>query len=488
MSIPFDPYADYSPYLRHPVFALVGRVADTLDLETYVVGGWVRDLFLQRPSNDIDIVCVGSGIALAKAVAREIGPKCQVHVFANFGTAQLRYKGVEVEFVGARRESYQRDSRKPIVEDGTLEDDQERRDFTINAMAISLNERTYGELVDPFYGLEDLQDYMIRTPVDPQVTFDDDPLRMMRAVRFASQLGFFIDDAVFDAIVKLRERIKIVSAERIIVELNKIMLSPRPSVGLSLMEQTGLLELILPEVQLLRGTETVVGVGHKDNLAHTYQVVDQLAAKSDNLYLRWAALLHDIAKPKTKRWDAQLGWTFHNHNYIGAKMVPRMFRRLKLPLDSHMQYVAKLVDLHMRPSSLVDEGVTDSAIRRLLFDAGDDIEDLMTLVESDVTSKNPKRVQQVLDNYQMIRRKLQEVEEKDRIRNFAPPIDGAEIMRLFGIPPSQIVGTLKERIKNAILDGEIPNEYGPARELLLKEAAERGLKPQEGEPAQPTND
>ena len=478
MSIAFDPYADYSLYLHHPIFSIVGRVADRLGLETYVVGGWVRDLFLKRQSDDIDIVCVGSGITLAKAVAREIGPKTHVSIFANFGTAQLRYKGIEVEFVGARRESYQRDSRKPIVEDGTLEDDQERRDFTINAMAISLNEQTYGELVDPFYGLEDLRDYLIRTPVDPQITFDDDPLRMMRAIRFASQLGFIIDDSVFNAIVQLKERIKIVSAERIIVELNKIMLSPRPSVGLSLMEQTGLLNIILPEVQLLRGTETMIGGGHKDNLAHTYQVVDQLAAKSDKLYLRWAALLHDIAKPKTKRWDAQLGWTFHNHNYIGAKMVPRIFRRLKLPLDSHMQYVAKLVDLHMRPSALVDEGVTDSAIRRLLFDAGDDIEDLMTLVESDVTSKNPKRVQEVLNNYQTIRHKLQEVEEKDRIRNFAPPIDGAEIMALFAIPPSQMVGTLKERVKNAILDGEIPNEYTAARKLLIEEATKRGLKVQ----------
>lgn len=477
MSIPFDPYADYSEYLKHPIFSIVGRAADRLGVEAYVVGGWVRDLFLDRPSQDIDIVCVGSGIALAKAVGEEIGPKTRVNVYANFGTAQLRYKGWEIEFVGARRESYRRNSRKPIVEDGTMEDDQERRDFTINAMAIALNAKTYGELVDPFYGLEDLQDYIIRTPIDPKVTFDDDPLRMMRAVRFASQLGFFIDDEVFEAITLLKERIKIVSAERIIVELNKIMLSPKPSVGLSLMEQTGLLQLILPEVQLLRGTETVVGVGHKDNLAHTYQVVDQLAAKSDDLYLRWAALLHDVAKPLTKRFDPKLGWTFHNHNYLGAKMIPKMFRRLKLPLDSHMHYVAKLVDLHMRPSSLVDGGVTDSAIRRLLFDAGDDIEDLMTLVESDVTSKNPAKVRQVLDNYQLIRRKLQEVEEKDRVRNFAPPIGGSEIMEIFDIAPSQIVGTLKEIIKNAILDGEIPNEYEPAYELLIREAASRGLHP-----------
>lgn len=460
-----------------PLFRLISEAADELGVEAYVVGGYVRDLLLHRATGDIDVVSVGRGIDLARAFAKKWGRGVHLSVFANFGTAQVKKGGIEVEFVGARRESYRRDSRKPIVEDGTLEEDQERRDFTINAMALCLNKERFGELVDPFYGLEDLEDCLLRTPLDPDVTFSDDPLRMLRGIRFASQLGFFLDEETFEAIERNAERIQIVSAERIIVELNKIMLSPKPSIGLELLEKTGLMALILPEVLALKGAETRDGIGHKDNLTHTYKVVDNLAAKSDNLYLRWAALLHDVAKPQTKRFDRALGWTFHNHNYIGAKMVPKMFRRLKLPLDASMKYVAKMVELHMRPAALVDEGVTDSAVRRLLFEAGDDIDDLMLLVEADITSKNPQKVRRYLDNYVVVRRKLHEIEEKDRIRNFQPPISGEEIMELFGLPPSRPVGTLKEAIKNAILDGVIPNEYDAAYDYLLKKADAMGLKP-----------
>ena len=460
-----------------PLFHLISEAADELGVEAYVVGGYVRDLLLHRTTGDIDVVSVGRGIDLARAFAKKWGRGAHLSVFANFGTAQVKRGGIEVEFVGARRESYRRDSRKPIVEDGTLEEDQERRDFTINAMALCLNKERFGELVDPFYGLEDLEDCLLRTPLDPDVTFSDDPLRMLRGIRFASQLGFFLDEETFEAIERNAERIQIVSAERIIVELNKIMLSPKPSIGLELLEKTGLMALILPEVLALKGAETRDGIGHKDNLTHTYKVVDNLAAKSDNLYLRWAALLHDVAKPQTKRFDRALGWTFHNHNYIGAKMVPKMFRRLKLPLDASMKYVAKMVELHMRPAALVDEGVTDSAVRRLLFEAGDDIDDLMLLVEADRTSKNPQKVRRYLDNYVVVRRKLHEIEEKDRIRNFQPPISGEEIMELFGLPPSRPVGTLKEAIKNAILDGVIPNEYDAAYDYLLKKADAMGLTP-----------
>lgn len=460
-----------------PLFHLISEAADELGVEAYVVGGYVRDLLLHRTTGDIDVVSVGRGIDLARAFAKKWGRGAHLSVFANFGTAQVKRGGIEVEFVGARRESYRRDSRKPIVEDGTLEEDQERRDFTINAMALCLNKERFGELVDPFYGLEDLEDCLLRTPLDPDVTFSDDPLRMLRGIRFASQLGFFLDEETFEAIERNAERIQIVSAERIIVELNKIMLSPKPSIGLELLEKTGLMALILPEVLALKGAETRDGIGHKDNLTHTYKVVDNLAAKSDNLYLRWAALLHDVAKPQTKRFDRALGWTFHNHNYIGAKMVPKMFRRLKLPLDASMKYVAKMVELHMRPAALVDEGVTDSAVRRLLFEAGDDIDDLMLLVEADITSKNPQKVRRYLDNYVVVRRKLHEIEEKDRIRNFQPPISGEEIMELFGLPPSRPVGTLKEAIKNAILDGVIPNEYDAAYDYLLKKADAMGLTP-----------
>ena len=460
-----------------PLFRLISEAADELGVEAYVVGGYVRDLLLHRTTGDIDVVSVGRGIDLARAFAKKWGRGAHLSVFANFGTAQVKKGGIEVEFVGARRESYRRDSRKPIVEDGTLEEDQERRDFTINAMALCLNKERFGELVDPFYGLEDLEDCLLRTPLDPDVTFSDDPLRMLRGIRFASQLGFFLDEETFEAIERNAERIQIVSAERIIVELNKIMLSPKPSIGLELLEKTGLMALILPEVLALKGAETRDGIGHKDNLTHTYKVVDNLAAKSDSLYLRWAALLHDVAKPQTKRFDRALGWTFHNHNYIGAKMVPKMFRRLKLPLDASMKYVAKMVELHMRPAALVDEGVTDSAVRRLLFEAGNDIDDLMLLVEADITSKNPQKVRRYLDNYVVVRRKLHEIEEKDRIRNFQPPISGEEIMELFGLPPSRPVGTLKEAIKNAILDGVIPNEYDAAYDYLLKKADAMGLNP-----------
>ena len=429
--------SDYSlrSAIDTPLFHLISEAADELGVEAYVVGGYVRDLLLHRTTGDIDVVSVGRGIDLARAFAKKWGRGAHLSVFANFGTAQVKKGGIEVEFVGARRESYRRDSRKPIVEDGTLEEDQERRDFTINAMALCLNKERFGELVAPFYGLEDLEDCLLRTPLDPDVTFSDDPLRMLRGIRFASQLGFFLDEETFEAIERNAERIQIVSAERIIVELNKIMLSPKPSIGLELLEKTGLMALILPEVLALKGAETRDGIGHKDNLTHTYKVVDNLAAKSDNLYLRWAALLHDVAKPQTKRFDRALGWTFHNHNYIGAKMVPKMFRRLKLPLDASMKYVAKMVELHMRPAALVDEGVTDSAVRRLLFEAGDDIDDLMLLVEADITSKNPQKVRRYLDNYVVVRRKLHEIEEKDRIRNFQPPISGEEIMELLASPP-----------------------------------------------------
>ena len=461
--------------INTPLFHLIGEAADELGVEAYVVGGYVRDLILNRPSYDIDVVSVGRGIDLARAFAKKWGRGAHLSVFANFGTAQVKKGGQEIEFVGARKESYRKDSRKPIVEDGTLEEDQERRDFTINAMALCLNKERYGELVDPFYGIEDLEDCLLRTPLDPSITFSDDPLRMLRAIRFAAQLGFFLHEETFEAIEHNVERISIVSGERIMIELNKIMASPRPSIGLELLEQTGLMKVILPELLALKGAETKDGIGHKDNLTHTYRVVDNLAMKSDHLYLRWAALLHDIAKPITKRFDPKLGWTFHNHNIVGAKMVPRIFKRLKLPMDGNMKYVAKMVDLHMRPSTLVDEGVSDSAIRRLLFEAGDDIDDLMLLVEADITSKNPQRVKRYLDNYVIVRRKLKEIEEKDRIRNFQPPISGEEIMELFALPPSRIVGTLKESIKNAILDGVIPNEYEAAFQYLKDKASSMGL-------------
>ena len=451
-----------------------------------MVGGYVRDLFLYRPSKDIDIVSVGRGIDLAKAVAERLGRGAKLSVFTRFGTAQVKKGDIELEFVGARRESYSPDSRKPFVEDGTLQEDQERRDFTINALALCLNADRFGELVDPFDGLEDMDNLTLRTPLDPDVTFSDDPLRMMRAIRFASQLGFFIDPDTFAAIGRNRERISIVSAERISTEFNKILLSPRPSVGLELFEQTGLMEILFPELLELKGAETREGIGHKDNLTHTYKVVDNLAKalasrprREEDLWLLWAALLHDIGKPRTKRFDHRLGWTFHNHNYVGMKMVSRIFRRLRLPLDHKMHYVEKLVDLHMRPATLVDEGVTDSAVRRLLFEAGDDIDDLMLLVEADITSKNPQKVRKYLDNYILVRQKLTDIEEKDRVRNFQPPISGELIMKTFALSPCREVGLIKDAIKDAILDGTIPNEYEPAYAYMLREAEKLGLTPKE---------
>ncbi|HMM19026.1 MAG TPA: HD domain-containing protein [Petrimonas sp.] len=464
-------------FLNRNIFKLISEVADRMELDCYVIGGYVRDFFLYRSSKDIDIVAVGKGIALAEAVASALGPRTKLSVFKNFGTAQLKYKDFEIEFVGARKESYTHDSRNPVVEDGTLEDDQRRRDFTINAMAFCLNKNRFGELLDPFNGLQDLQDLIIRTPLDPDITFSDDPLRMMRAVRFASQLGFDIFPETFDAVARNKERIKIISKERIADELNKIILSPKPSVGFVLLEKTGLLEIIFPELVALKGAETKEGVGHKDNFYHTLAVLDNISLKTDNLWLRWSALLHDIAKPVTKRWDNKLGWTFHNHNYVGEKMVPRIFSRMKLPLNEKMKYTQKMVSMHMRPMQLVEEEVTDSAVRRLLFDAGDDIDDLMTLCEADITSKNAEKVRRHLQNFRIVRRKLTEIEEKDRVRNFQPPIDGNEIMEIFGLGQGREVGELKSFIKEAILEGEIPNERHAAYDFLIRKAEEIGLKP-----------
>ena len=467
--------AELAQILDKDIFHLIGEAADELHLDCYVVGGYVRDIFLERPSNDIDVVVVGSGIKVADALRRKLGRKAHISVFKNFGTAQVKYKDLEVEFVGARRESYSHDSRKPIVEDGTLEDDQNRRDFTINAMAIQLNKAHFGELVDPFDGIEDLEDGIIRTPLDPDITFSDDPLRMMRCVRFATQLKFFIEDETFEALTRNADRLKIISGERICDELNKIMKSALPSRGFVDLQRSGLLNLILPELAALDIVETKNGRAHKNNFYHTLEVLDNVAKKSDNLWLRWAALLHDIGKTRSKRWDPALGWTFHNHNFLGAKMVPEIFRRLKEPMDMKMKYVQKLVDLHMRPIVIADEVVTDSAVRRLLNDAGDDIDDLMTLCEADITSKNQVRKRQFLENFRMVREKIADLKERDYKRLLQPVIDGNEIMEMFHLKPCREVGALKQCLKDAVLDNKVENEREPLMQLLMKKAEEMGL-------------
>lgn len=467
--------AELAQILDKDIFHLIGEAADELHLDCYVVGGYVRDIFLERPSNDIDVVVVGSGIKVADALRRKLGRKAHISVFKNFGTAQVKYKDLEVEFVGARRESYSHDSRKPIVEDGTLEDDQNRRDFTINAMAIQLNKAYFGELVDPFGGIEDLEDGIIRTPLDPDITFSDDPLRMMRCVRFATQLKFFIEDETFEALTRNADRLKIISGERICDELNKIMKSAQPSRGFVDLQRSGLLNLILPELAALDIVETKNGRAHKNNFYHTLEVLDNVAKKSDNLWLRWAALLHDIGKTRSKRWDPALGWTFHNHNFLGAKMVPEIFRRLKEPMDMKMKYVQKLVDLHMRPIVIADEVVTDSAVRRLLNDAGDDIDDLMTLCEADITSKNQVRKRQFLENFRMVREKIADLKERDYKRLLQPVIDGNEIMEMFHLKPCREVGALKQCLKDAVLDNKVENEREPLMQLLMKKAEEMGL-------------
>ncbi len=485
--------------LDQPIFHQIGQVADEMGVECYVVGGYVRDIFLQRPSNDIDVVVVGSGIEVATRLKKRLGRRAHLSVFKNFGTAQIKIDSslstlhsslLEVEFVGARRESYSHDSRKPIVEDGTLEDDQNRRDFTINAMAICLNSHRFGQLIDPFNGLADLEDGIIATPLDPEVTFSDDPLRMMRCVRFATQLSFQIEDATFEALERMADRIKIVSMERISVELNKIMLSPTPSRGFVDLQRAGLLQIILPEVAALDIVEQRNGRAHKNNFYHSLEVLDNVVLREElrmkneasssilqpSLYLRWAALLHDIGKTKSKRWDPAVGWTFHNHNYLGMKMVAPIFRRLKLPMGAEMHYVEKLVELHMRPQAIADDVVTDSAVRRLLSDAGDDIDDLMTLCEADITSKNEVKKKIFLENFRMVREKLTDLKEKDYKRLLQPVVDGNEIMQLFGLKPSREVGVLKQYMKDAVLDNRVANEREPLMQLLMQKAKEMGLQ------------
>lgn len=467
--------AELAKILDKDIFHKISEAADSLQLECYVVGGYVRDLFLERPSNDIDVVVVGSGIQVASELKKMLGKKAHLSVFRNFGTAQVKYKDTEVEFVGARKESYQHDSRKPIVEDGTLEDDQNRRDFTINALAVCLNKDRFGELVDPFDGVYDMEDGIIATPLDPDVTFSDDPLRMMRCVRFATQLNFQIEPETYEALSRNADRLKIISGERIADEMNKIMLSKHPSSGFYYLKDTGLLELIMPELCAMDKVETRNGRAHKNNYDHTMEVLENVCKHSDNLWLRWAALLHDIGKPKSKRWDNQIGWTFHNHNNIGAKMIPSMFRRMKLPMDAKMKYVKKLVELHMRPIVIADEEVTDSAVRRLMNDAGDDIDDLMTLCEADITSKNMQRKQKFLDNFRIVREKLKDLQERDYKRLLQPCIDGNEIMEIFHLKPSREVGTLKQTLKDAVLDNKVANEREPLMQLLLSKAKEMGL-------------
>lgn len=462
--------------LDQNIFHQISEAADRLGLECYVVGGYVRDIFLERPSNDIDVVVVGSGISVAQELKHMLGRKAHLSVFKNFGTAQVKFHDTEVEFVGARKESYSHDSRKPIVENGTLEDDQNRRDFTINAMAICLNKSRFGELVDPFNGLADLEDGIIATPLEPGITFSDDPLRMMRCIRFATQLNFQIEDETFEALERMADRIKIVSGERIEVELNKIIMSPHPSKGFVDLQRSGLLNIILPELAALDIVEQKNGRAHKNNFYHTLEVLENVVAHDGSLWLRWAALLHDIGKTKSKRWEPSIGWTFHNHNFIGAKMVPEIFRRLKLPMGAEMKYVQKLVDLHMRPQVIADSEVTDSAVRRLLNDAGDDIDDLMTLCEADITSKNEGKKKMFLENFRMVREKLADLQVKDYKRLLQPVIDGNEIMEMFHLQPSREVGTLKQYLKDAVLDNKVENEREPLMKLLMEKAQSMGLK------------
>lgn len=457
----------------NPVFQLIGNVAG--NTETYIVGGYVRDLLLKKDSKDIDIVCVGSGIELASAVAKELRGNVHLNVFKSFGTAQLKTGGIEIEFVGARKESYRSDSRKPIVEDGSLEDDQLRRDFTINALAISLNQERFGDLIDPFDGLRDIKRKIIRTPTDPQITFSDDPLRIMRAFRFAAQLGFDIEPGTFEAITRNGERLRIVSQERITDELNKLILSPNPGYGFNLMFHSGALEIVFPEMVKLHGVTMIEGKGHKDNFFHTLKVLENVSRHSDNLWLRWAAILHDIAKPNTQRFDEKAGWTFHGHEDLGARMVPKIFRKLRLPMNDKMKYVQKLVRLHLRPIALVSDDISDSALRRLLFEAGNDLDDLMTLCRADITSKNLEKVGRFLANFDKVEQKLQEIEERDKIRNFQPPVSGEQIMEYFGIPPSKIVGEIKDAIKEAILEGKIGNDFEDAFRLMKIIGSHKGL-------------